>query len=146
MVRRASFAVFLAVLLTFAAIASLPAAPPALSSLNIGGVEATVPSAVDGPIRLARHPDFHSGKIAFSYLGDIWTASENGSGVQRITDHSARDVFPRFSPDGKWIAFSSNRYGGSDVFVASATGGAPKRLTFHSGGTKSSDGRATRSR
>ena len=87
-----------------------------------------------GPIRLARHPDYHGGRIAFSYLGDIWTASENGSAVQRITDNSARDVYPRFSPDGRWIAFSSNRYGGYDVFVAPAAGGTPKRLTFHTGG------------
>jgi tricorn protease len=133
MVRRASFAAFLAALFTFAAIAGLPAAPPSLSSLDAGAVEARIPSAAEGPIRLARHPDFHAGKITFSYLGDIWTAAENGSAVQRITDHSARDVYPRFSPDGRWIAFSSNRYGGSDVFVAPATGGAPKRLTFHSG-------------
>ena len=130
MVCRVFCSACLAVLFTFAAIA----APPALSSLDTGPVGVGLPSAVDGPVRLARHPDFHAGKITFSYLGDIWTASENGSGAHRLTDHSARDVYPRFSPDGKWIAFSSNRYGGNDVFVAPATGGAPKRLTFHSGG------------
>ena len=49
-----------------------------------------------GPIRLARHPDYHAGRIAFSYLGDIWTANEDGTGVQRITDNGAREVYPRF--------------------------------------------------
>jgi tricorn protease len=89
-------------------------------------------SAAAGPIKLARHPDYHAGKVAFSYLGDIWTASEDGSGVHRITDNSAREVYPRFSPDGRWIAFSSNRYGNYDVFIVAATGGAPRRLTYHS--------------
>ena len=41
---------------------------------------------------------------------------------------------PRFSPDGRWIAFSSNRYGNNDVFVMSADGGTPRQLTFFSGG------------
>lgn len=85
------------------------------------------------PIKLARHPDYHAGRIAFSYLGDIWTANEDGSSVLRITDHSAREVYPRFSPDGKWIAFSSNRYGNYDIFVVPTSGGAPKRLTYHTG-------------
>jgi tricorn protease len=91
------------------------------------------PAGPAGPIKLARHPDYHAGRIAFSYLGDIWTAGEDGSSVQRLTDNTAREVYPRFSPDGRWIAFSSNRYGNNDVFVVSTTGGAPKRLTFHSG-------------
>ncbi len=85
------------------------------------------------PVRLARHPDYHAGKIAFSYLGDIWVASEDGSNVVRLTDNTGRDVYPHFSPDGRWIAFSSNRYGSYDVFVIPASGGAAKRLTWHTG-------------
>jgi tricorn protease len=89
--------------------------------------------AAAAPVRLARHPDYHAGKITFSYLGDIWTANEDGSDPHRITDNIAREVYPRFSPDGKWIAFSSDRYGNYDVFVVPAAGGAPKRLTYHTG-------------
>jgi len=85
------------------------------------------------PIRLARHPDYHAGKVAFSYLGDIWVANEDGTNVVRLTDNRAREIYPRFSPDGKWIAFSSNRYGNNDVFIIPATGGTPRRLTFHTG-------------
>ena len=92
---------------------------------------ATLPTAA--PVKLARHPDYHAGKVAFSYLGDIWIANEDGSGVQRLTDHVGRDVYPRFSPDGRSIAFSSNRNGNNDVFVVPATGGTPRRLTFHTG-------------
>src|SRR5262249_39789499 len=82
--------------------------------------------------KLLRHPSYHNGKVAFSYLGDIWVANEDGSNPQRLTVHKARDVYPRFSPDGKWIAFSSNRYGNYDVFVIPAEGGPAKQLTFHS--------------
>ncbi len=86
------------------------------------------------PIRLARHPDYHGGKIVFSYYGDLWVVNDDGSSPRRLTVHTARDTFPRFSPDGKWIAFSSDRYGNDDVFVIPATGGAAKQLTFHSAG------------
>ncbi len=83
--------------------------------------------------KLLRHPSYHNGKVAFSYLGDIWVANEDGSNLQRLTVHKARDIYPRFSPDGRWIAFSSNRYGNYDVFVIPATGGEAKQLTYHSG-------------
>ncbi len=91
-----------------------------------------VPVLAHAEARLLRHPSYAKGKVAFSYLGDIWTANENGSGVERITDHKARDIYPRFSPDGNWIAFSSNREGNYDVFVIPATGGKARQLTFHS--------------
>jgi tricorn protease len=90
-------------------------------------------SLLAAPIRLARHPDYHAGKVTFSYLGDIWIANEDGSNVVRLTDNRAREIYPRFSPDGRWIAFSSNRYGNNDVFVIPVAGGTPRRLTFHSG-------------
>ena len=88
--------------------------------------------AAHAQTRLLRYPSYSNGKVAFSYLGDIWIANENGSGVQRITDNKAREINPRFSPDGKWIAFSSNRAGNYDVYVISANGGKPRQLTFHS--------------
>ena len=83
-------------------------------------------------IRIPRQPDYHSGKIAFSYAGSIWVVNEDGTNPRRLTVNAARDTFPRFSPDGKWIAFSSNRYGNYDVFVIPADGGEPKQLTFNS--------------
>src|ERR1051326_5168385 len=105
----------------------LAGAAAALAALMCAG---TVFAA---PVKLARHPDYNAGKITFSYLGDVWTAREDGSNVHPLTDNLAREVYPRFSPDGKWIAFSSNRYGNYDVFVIPAGGGAPRRLTFHTG-------------
>jgi tricorn protease len=82
--------------------------------------------------RLVRYPSYSNGRIAFTYLGDIWTADENGQNIQRLTVNKARDAYPRFSPDGKWIAFSSDRNGNLDVFIIPAGGGTAKQLTYHS--------------
>src|SRR5690348_5802792 len=90
------------------------------------------PLVSQAQVKLLRHPTYSKGKVAFSYLGDIWIANENGSAVQRLTDNRARDQFPRFSPDGEWIAFSSNRQGNYDVYVIPSAGGKPRQLTFHS--------------
>src|SRR6059058_1518441 len=86
------------------------------------------------PIRMARTPDISpDGKtIAFSYLGDIWTVEAIGGVARPVTQHLAHDIRPCFSPDGRWIAFSSNRHGSYDVFVVSSRGGKPRRLTFDS--------------
>ncbi|HEV2836070.1 MAG TPA: S41 family peptidase [Pyrinomonadaceae bacterium] len=82
--------------------------------------------------RLVRYPHYHNGRVVFTYLGDIWTADDNGQNVQRLTVNRARDVYGRFSPDGKWIAFSSERNGNLDVFLIPAGGGQVKQLTTHS--------------
>src|SRR5688572_28116530 len=89
-------------------------------------------TAVGREAKLVRYPHYHQGRIAFAYLGDIWTADESGQNLRRITAHKARDVYPRFSPDGRWIAFSSDRNGNLDVFLIPSEGGAAKQLTFHS--------------
>ncbi|HEY7315827.1 MAG TPA: S41 family peptidase [Gemmataceae bacterium] len=85
-------------------------------------------------IKLPRHPDYHNGKIVFSYRGDLWLVKEDGSEPRRLTSHRAPSVHPRFSPDGKWIAFSAARYGNHDVFVLPAEGGEARRLTWNSAG------------
>src|SRR3982750_3074837 len=89
-------------------------------------------AAVAREARLVRYPSYANGRIAFTYLGDIWTADENGQNVQRLTVNKARDAYPKFSPDGKWIAFSSDRNGNLDVFLMPANGGTPRQLTTHS--------------
>jgi tricorn protease len=86
------------------------------------------------PIRFARTPDISpDGKlVAFSYLGDIWTVEAIGGVARPVTMHEKHDIYPAFSPDGKKIAFSSNRHGSYDVFVVPVQGGKPARLTFDS--------------
>ena len=109
-------------------LASVLALAPAL----LFSAESAGPTLAQGQARLLRHPAYHSGQVAFSYLGDIWVARENGAELRRLTDHQARDTFPRFSPDGKLIAFSSSRDGNNDVYVVPTAGGKPRQLTFHS--------------
>lgn len=85
------------------------------------------------PIKFVRYPHIsNGGQIAFSYHGDIWVADSDGTNARRLTAHIARDTFPRFSPDGKWIAFNSDRMGNTDIWVVPVSGGAPRQLTHHS--------------
>jgi tricorn protease len=86
------------------------------------------------PIKFMMSPHAHGDLITFSYQGDIWIVERDGTPVRRLTNHVARDVSPRFSPDGRWIAFSSNRFGNNDVFLVSVEGGEPTQLTFHTTG------------
>jgi len=70
--------------------------------------------------------------LAFSYQGDIWTVSTDGGIARRLTIHESYESHPRWSPDGKSIAFQGNRFGHNDIFVMAASGSAPKRITYHS--------------
>ncbi len=69
-------------------------------------------------------------QIAFSFQGDIWIVPAKGGTAQRVTANPAYDYAPKWSPDGKQLAFSSDRYGNDDVFVIDLQGGSIKRLTF----------------
>jgi tricorn protease len=86
------------------------------------------------PIRFARVPDISPDGtlVAFSYLGDVWVVPTIGGVARPVTMHEAHDTYPVFSPDGKWLAFSSNRHGSYDVFVVPVQGGKPRRLTYDS--------------
>jgi tricorn protease len=86
------------------------------------------------PIKFARAPDISpDGKlVAFSYLGDVWVVETIGGVARPVTMHEAHDTYPVFSPDGRFIAFSSNRRGSYDVFVVPVQGGKPRRLTADS--------------
>ena len=87
-------------------------------SVLVLAVVAAAASAQE-PIRFARTPDISpDGKlVAFSYLGDIWVVEAIGGVARPVTTHRAHDINPVFSPDGRSIAFSSNRHGSYNVFV-----------------------------
>jgi len=72
--------------------------------------------------------------VVFSWKGDIWSAPSRGGEARQLTRHPARDLEPRFSPDGKQIAFTSDRHGSQQVYAMPAEGGVPERLTFHTAG------------
>ena len=80
--------------------------------------------------RLMRFPDVHGDKVVFSYAGDLWLVSTDGGVAERITSSPGLEIFPKFSPDGKWIAFTAQYDGNFNVYVMPATGGEPRQLTF----------------
>lgn len=91
----------------------------------------SAPEPLRGVRHLALSPDGKS--LAFSYRGDIWVVDSEGGRATPITNHIEMDWNPVWSPDGKAIAFASNRFGSTDIFVVPATGGKVQRVTYHSG-------------
>jgi tricorn protease len=87
--------------------------------------------AASGQTRLLRFPDIHGDKVVFTYAGDLWTAPSSGGTATRLTAHPGLELFAKFSPDGKWIAFTGQYDGDEQVYVIPATGGVPKQLTFY---------------
>ena len=83
--------------------------------------------------RLMLFPDIHNDKIAFVYGGDLWLASSAGGTARRVTSDSGRELFPKFSPDGKWLAFTGQYDGNFNVYVMPSDGGQPTQLTFYQG-------------
>ena len=80
---------------------------------------------------LMRYPDVHEDKLVFSCAGNLWTASVRGGQAKRLTTGPGPDFFGKFSPDGKWIAFTGQRTGHNQVYVISADGGEPRQLTHY---------------
>lgn len=78
----------------------------------------------------ALNPD--GSEVIFAYDGDLWKVASAGGTATRITAMDGEESYPRVSPDGEWIAFSSAQYGNSDVYVMPYTGGDIRRLTYNS--------------
>jgi len=80
--------------------------------------------------RLLRFPAIHEDQIVFTYAGDLYAVSTEGGIARKLTNHEGFEMFPRFSPDGRWIAFTGQYDGNTEVYLMPAEGGEPKRLTF----------------
>ena len=80
--------------------------------------------------RLLRFPAIHGNEIVFSYAGDLYTVAATGGVARKITSDVGYEMFARFSPDGKWIAFTGQYDGNTEVYLMPAEGGVPKRLTY----------------
>ena len=81
--------------------------------------------------RLLRQPSLSEQHIAFVYGADLWITDRTGGEARRITSTPAVESDPHFSPDGRWIAFTSDRTGSNSVYIVSIDGGTPKRLSWH---------------
>jgi tricorn protease len=89
------------------------------------------PVAADAATRLLRFPDVWHDKVVFTYAGDLWTASTQGGTAVRLTAHPGLELFGKFSPNGREIAFTGQYGGDEQVYVMPSSGGAPRQLTFY---------------
>jgi tricorn protease len=81
--------------------------------------------------RLLRQPTMSDSEVVFVYAADLWKAPLNGGNAIRLTSDEGYETNPHFSKDGKWIAFTAQYDGNTDVYLVSINGGEPKRLTYH---------------
>src|SRR3954454_11632692 len=81
--------------------------------------------------KLLRFPDIYGDRIVFTYGGDLWTSAASGGTAVRLTAHPGMETYAKFSPDGKWIAFTGQYDGDEQVYVIPSGGGEPKQLTFY---------------
>ena len=89
-----------------------------------------LPAALSAQTKLLRYPDLHGDRVVFSHGSDLWLAPAAGGTATRLTAHPGQELFAKFSPDGKWIAFTGQYDGDEQVYVMPATGGTPRQLTF----------------
>lgn len=83
---------------------------------------------------MLRYPAISKTHIAFCYANDIWIVPKEGGTALPLSSPAGSEVFPRFSPDGKTIAFVGSYEGGRDIYTMPAEGGSPVRITYHPGG------------
>gem|GEM_PF-4031339 len=100
-----------------------------LSSFALLALAATQGSPDE--MRLMRFPDVYGDTIVFTYASDLWTVDANGGRATRLTSHAGTEAYAKFSPDGKWIAFTASYDGNPDVYLVSSEGGEPTRLTYN---------------
>lgn len=82
--------------------------------------------------KMLRYPDIYGNQLVFSYAGDLWLAPVDGSEpARRLTSHPGLELYPRFSPDGKHIAFTGQYRGDEQVYVIPTGGGEPTQLTYY---------------
>lgn len=99
---------------------------PLLALLALGSAEMSAKQEM----RLLRFPAIHGSQIVFTYAGNLYTVSSSGGVARRLTDGPGFEMFARFSPDGKTIAFTGQYDGNTEVYAMSAEGGVPRRLTY----------------
>jgi len=108
-----------------------PAACAAFAALACLAPAAPSRAADAGPTKMLRSPTVSATHIAFAHAQNIWVVERAGGAARRLSSFQGQASNPRFSPDGKWIAFSGEYAGNLDAYVVPAAGGEPRRLTWH---------------
>lgn len=93
-------------------------------------------SALAGTSGFYRQPALHGDTVYLVAEGDLWRLSSQGGDAQRLTTHSGLESQPAVSPDGRWLAFTGQYDGGTEIYLMPVTGGPPKRLTWEGGGMR----------
>ncbi len=88
-------------------------------------------AADEGLTRLLHQPDIQGDTIVFVYAGDLWVVGADGGTARRLTSDPGQELFPKLSPDGRWVAFTGQYSGSRQVFVIPVAGGTPRQLTFY---------------
>src|SRR5208283_2433135 len=104
---------------------------PKLSLIALLCALTTGAATLSAQTKLLRFPDIHDNRIVFTYGGDLWMVAATGGTATRLTAHPGVEVFAKFSPDGKSIAFTGQYDGDEQVYVIPSGGGEPKQLTFY---------------
>jgi tricorn protease len=102
----------------------------AILLFSSAGAEVRDPAIAPGT-KLLRFPNVLHDRIVFSYAGDLWTVGTQGGTATRLTSHPGLELFAKFSPDGRYIAFTGQYGGDEQVYVMPSGGGTPKQLTFY---------------
>jgi tricorn protease len=106
----------------------------ALVAVSLLAAESTPARGAEMPeseeARLLRFPAIHGEQVVFSYSGDLYTVGIQGGIARRLTSDVGYEIFPKFSPDGKTIAFTGQYDGNSEVYLMPAQGGEPQRISW----------------
>src|SRR4051812_11591284 len=97
---------------------------------TIVAIVATAPTIQSEEARLLRFPTTQGDRVAFTYAGNLYSVASGGGVARRLTSHDGNEMFARYSPDGKWLAFTGQYDGNTEVYVMPADGGVPRRLTW----------------
>lgn len=101
------------------------------ASLAVALILSALVGQVLAQTKLLRFPDISGDQVVFCYGGDLWRCSVEGGTAVRLTAHPGQELFPKFSPDGKWIAFTGQYDGDEQVYIMPVEGGVPKQLTYY---------------
>src|SRR6266487_1994351 len=102
-----------------------------LSSILFVNCIITISATAQIDAGLFRYPDVSSSQIVFTYANDLWVIPKDGGTAIKLSSPAGVEIYPKFSPDGKSIAFTGNYDGNNDVYVIPVIGGVPVRLTSH---------------
>ncbi|RZL35425.1 MAG: peptidase S41 [Rubrivivax sp.] len=106
----------------------------AAALFGLGATSAT--SAWAGTSGFYRQPALQGDNVYLVAEGDLWRVNSQGGDAQRLTTHPGQESQPAVSPDGRWLAFTAQYDGGTEIYLMPVAGGAPKRLTWEGGGMR----------